>query len=280
MITHGRVHVAMRRAYGRDRRSISRDIFLSVAQGVQVFGGTKRKGTDRGHASRARRAIRVDGQRSARQLRRDRLGAGPVGQNVAPEPVLPGSLSRSSSANSSAVNVPLGLHSSKSLLRPVIAVADARRVDGAREAVSSPVSVQGVFGRRDRYVTLWDDTGQANGIKEIGAELIRGHARLHGTRRVAVATSDDELVVLTARHAVAVCTGSTATLPDIPGVSRGAAVDQPQSDGQQRSACTSRCRRRGRCRRRNGHGMARSRLAGHPPRSRPWPVAKDGAVCR
>jgi len=40
------------------------------------------------------------------------------------------------------------------LLRPVIAVADARRVDGAREAVSSPVSVQGVFGRRDRYVTL------------------------------------------------------------------------------------------------------------------------------
>jgi len=72
-----------------------------------------------------------------------------------PEPVLLGSLSRSSSANSSAVNVPTGgCIPSKSLLRPVIAVADARRVDGAREAVSSPVSVQGVFGRRDRYVTL------------------------------------------------------------------------------------------------------------------------------
>jgi pyruvate/2-oxoglutarate dehydrogenase complex dihydrolipoamide dehydrogenase (E3) component len=149
------------------------------------------------------------------------LGAGPVGQNVAAR-------ARAAGLTVAVIERELvggecsywGCIPSKSLLRPVIAVADARRVDGAREAVSSPVSVQGVFGRRDRYVTLWDDTGQANGIKEIGAELIRGHARLHGTRRVAVATSDDELVVLTARHAVAVCTGSTATLPDIPGVSQ------------------------------------------------------------
>ena len=149
------------------------------------------------------------------------FGAGPVGQNVAAR-------ARAAGLTVAVIERELvggecsywGCIPSKSLLRPVIAVADARRVDGAREAVSSPVSVQGVFGRRDRYVTLWDDTGQANAIKEIGAELIRGHARLHGTRRVAVATSDDELVVLTARHAVAVCTGSTATLPDIPGVSQ------------------------------------------------------------
>ena len=103
------------------------------------------------------------------------FGAGPVGQNVA---------ARACAAGLTVAVIERdlvggecsywGCIPSKSLLRPVIAVADARRVDGAREAVSSPVSVQGVFGRRDRYVTLWDDTGQANGIKEIGAELIAG----------------------------------------------------------------------------------------------------------
>ena len=46
---------------------------------------------------------------------------------------------------------------SKSLLRPVLAVADARRVDGAREAVVGVIDAKGVFGRRDRYVTNWHD---------------------------------------------------------------------------------------------------------------------------
>ena len=147
------------------------------------------------------------------------LGAGPVGQNVALR-------ARAAGLSVAVVERELvggecsywGCIPSKSLLRPVIAVADARRVDGAREAVSAPVSAQGVFGRRDRYVTLWDDTGQANAMKEIGADLFRGHARLDGPRRVAIETSDDESIVLTARYAVAICTGSTATLPDIPGI--------------------------------------------------------------
>jgi pyruvate/2-oxoglutarate dehydrogenase complex dihydrolipoamide dehydrogenase (E3) component len=149
------------------------------------------------------------------------LGAGPVGQNVAGR-------ARAAGLTVAVIERELvggecsywGCDPSKALLRPVIAVADARRIDGAREAVTEPISARGVFGRRDRYVTLWDDTGQANGVKEIGAELIRGHARLHGPRRVAVATADDEFIVLTARHAVAVCTGSTAMLPDIPGISQ------------------------------------------------------------
>lgn len=147
------------------------------------------------------------------------LGAGPVGQNVA-------SRARAAGLTVAVVERELvggecsywGCVPSKALLRPVIAVADAHRVDGAREAVSDPISAEGVFGRRDRYVTLWDDAGQANGVKEVGADLIRGHARLDGPRRVEVATVDDELIVLTARHAVAICTGSTAALPDIPGI--------------------------------------------------------------
>ena len=39
-----------------------------------------------------------------------------------------------------------------------------------------------------------------------------------GRSRVVVATAEDNAAVLTARHAVAICTGSTAALPDIPGV--------------------------------------------------------------
>ncbi|MGV9801559.1 dihydrolipoyl dehydrogenase family protein [Mycobacterium sp. NPDC003449] len=107
---------------------------------------------------------------------------------------------------------------SKSLLRPVLALADARHVDGAREAVSGSISAAGVFGRRDRYVTNWDDSSLVDVVAGMGVDLFRGHARLDGPRRVTVATPDQRTVVLTARHAVIVCTGSTAAVPDIPGV--------------------------------------------------------------
>jgi pyruvate/2-oxoglutarate dehydrogenase complex dihydrolipoamide dehydrogenase (E3) component len=147
------------------------------------------------------------------------LGAGPVGQNVAAR-------TRAAGLSVAVVERELvggecsywGCIPSKSLLRPVIAVADVRRIDGAREAICGPIATAGVFGRRDRYVTNWDDSGQAAFVEGLDAALFRGHARLDGPRRVAVATAGDELLVLTGRHAVAICTGSTATLPDIPGV--------------------------------------------------------------
>ena len=108
---------------------------------------------------------------------------------------------------------------SKALLRPVIAVADARRVDGAREAVTGSLDPAGVFGRRDHYVSNWDDSGEVEkSLLGISADLVRGHGRLDGPRRVAVATRDDRLVVLTERYAVAVCTGSRPALPDLSGV--------------------------------------------------------------
>ncbi|PHO96824.1 hypothetical protein B6F32_04740, partial [Mycobacterium tuberculosis variant bovis] len=59
---------------------------------------------------------------------------------------------------------------SKALLRPVIAISDARRVDGAREAVDGSINTAGVFGRRNRYVAHWDDTGQADWVSGIGAD--------------------------------------------------------------------------------------------------------------
>jgi len=107
---------------------------------------------------------------------------------------------------------------SKALLRPVVAVADACRVAGARQAVTGTVDAPAVFGRRDRWVTSWNDEGQAAGLKSLGAELIRGHGRLDGHRRVAVKTPDDGTVALTARHAVAICTGSRTALPELAGL--------------------------------------------------------------
>lgn len=147
------------------------------------------------------------------------LGAGPVGQNAAER-------ARAAGLRVAMVERELvggecsywACVPSKALLRPVIALADARRVDGAREAVTGSISAEGVFGRRNRYVTDWDDSGQADWVSGIGATLVRGHGRLQGPRRVVVTTGDDERVTLTARHAVVVCTGSRPALPDLPGM--------------------------------------------------------------
>jgi dihydrolipoamide dehydrogenase len=50
----------------------------------------------------------------------------------------------------------------------------------------------------------------------LGAELIRGHGRLDGPRRVSVQTRGGETATLTARHAVVICTGSRPALPELP----------------------------------------------------------------
>jgi dihydrolipoamide dehydrogenase len=110
------------------------------------------------------------------------------------------------------------MHSKQGDAPPVIAVADAHRVAGAREAVGRPIDAAAVFARRDRYVTNWQDAEHAKWVRGIGAELIRAHGRLDGPRRGVVDTPDDKRVVLTARHAVVICTGSRAAVPDLPGV--------------------------------------------------------------
>ncbi|MEU0600648.1 NAD(P)/FAD-dependent oxidoreductase [Streptomyces sp. NPDC006393] len=147
------------------------------------------------------------------------LGAGPVGQNVA---------ERARAAGLAVAVVERELVGgecsywacvpSKALLRPVIALADVRRVDGARQAVTGRLDTDRVFARRDHYVTEWDDSGQAEWVKSIGADLFRGHGRLDGPRRVSVTREDGARQTLIARHAVAIATGSRPALPDIPGI--------------------------------------------------------------
>ena len=147
------------------------------------------------------------------------IGAGPVGYTVAAR-------ARAAGLSVAAVERELvggecsywACIPSKAMLRPVVAVADARRIAGARQAVTGTVDAPAVFARRDEWVTGWNDQGQAAGLKSLGAELIRGHGRLDGHRRVAVQTPEGGTVALTARHAVVICTGSRTALPELAGL--------------------------------------------------------------
>ncbi|MFG1971502.1 dihydrolipoyl dehydrogenase family protein [Nonomuraea fuscirosea] len=167
------------------------------------------------------------------------IGTGPVGQTIA-ERV------RSAGLTVAAVERELvggecsywACIPSKAMLRPVTALADARRVGGAREAVTGNADATAVLARRDAWVTDWDDRGQAQFLKDIGADLIRGHARLDGPRRVSVELPGGSAVALTARHAVVVCTGSRPNYPELPGLAdvrpwtNREATDSPKVPGR------------------------------------------------
>ncbi|MFJ8630442.1 dihydrolipoyl dehydrogenase family protein [Streptomyces sp. NPDC093568] len=145
------------------------------------------------------------------------LGAGPVGENVADR-------TRAAGLSTAVVESELvggecsfwACMPSKALLRPVIAQADARRLPGLSQAVQGPLDTAAVLARRNSFTADWNDDGQVQWLEGTGAVFYRGHGRLAGPRTVEVTGPDGERHTLTARHAVAVCTGSRAVLPDLP----------------------------------------------------------------
>ncbi|MEV8021885.1 NAD(P)/FAD-dependent oxidoreductase [Streptomyces sp. NPDC086554] len=147
------------------------------------------------------------------------LGAGPVGENVA---------DRARAAGLSVALVESELVGgecsywacmpSKALLRPVIARSDARKVPGLRQSVQGPLDAAAVLAHRDDYASHWKDDGQVGWLDSIGVDLYRGHGRISGTRQVTVTDPDGPHETLTARHAVAICAGTRAALPDLPGL--------------------------------------------------------------
>ncbi|MCX4429917.1 NAD(P)/FAD-dependent oxidoreductase [Streptomyces mirabilis] len=146
------------------------------------------------------------------------IGAGPVGENVA---------ERARSAGLSTVIIERDLiggecsfwacDPSKALLRPVVARADASRVPGLDPAVAGPLDVEAVLAHRDKMSSYWKDEDQVDWLNSVNVDLIRGHGRLTGPKQVTVQTPEGDTVHLTARHAVAVSTGTRAALPPIPG---------------------------------------------------------------
>ncbi|RBY93556.1 pyridine nucleotide-disulfide oxidoreductase [Blastococcus sp. TF02-8] len=107
---------------------------------------------------------------------------------------------------------------SKALLRGTEVLAEARSVPGAAEAVTGEQDVAATLARRDSFTSHWDDSGQAQWVGSAGIDLLRGTGRLDGERTVVVTDADGGSVRLTARHAVAVCTGSQASMPPVDGL--------------------------------------------------------------
>jgi pyruvate/2-oxoglutarate dehydrogenase complex dihydrolipoamide dehydrogenase (E3) component len=102
---------------------------------------------------------------------------------------------------------------SKALLRPHEALAEARRIPGAREAANGTLDVEAVLRRRDEIIGAPDDTALIPWVESHGITLVRGHARIVGERRVMV--GDEELE---ARKAVVLSVGSRPLVPAFEGL--------------------------------------------------------------
>ena len=73
-----------------------------------------------------------------------------------------------------------GCMPSKTLLRPGEVLAAARRVPGARAAVTGEIDVAEALARRDEITSNWDDRYQQQWVEHAGVTLVRGVAALAG----------------------------------------------------------------------------------------------------
>ncbi|CAM2943396.1 dihydrolipoyl dehydrogenase family protein [Skermania piniformis] len=99
---------------------------------------------------------------------------------------------------------------SKALLTPVHFLDRARHLRGI---TGTGIDLDAVLARRDDFTAHHADTGQVAWAQSVGVAVIRGAGALAGDRRVRV--GDRELI---ARQAVVLATGSTALIPDVPGL--------------------------------------------------------------
>ena len=145
------------------------------------------------------------------------VGAGPVGENAA---------DRAHKAGLTVAIVEKHLvggecsfyacSPSKALLRPIHATRASQRVQGSEGARVDPA---GVLARRDAWVNrigttdTFDDSGQVGWLDHVGITLLRGEARLTGELAIEV-----DGTPYRARRAVVLATGTTSTIPPIPGL--------------------------------------------------------------
>ncbi|GAC67096.1 dihydrolipoyl dehydrogenase family protein [Gordonia soli] len=144
------------------------------------------------------------------------IGAGPVGENVADYAI------RGSDRTAVLIEHELvggecsywACMPSKALLGPGAALAAARGLPGARERVGDEhPDRDAVFGWRDAMTHRRDDGSQVDWARGAGLDVVRGHGRISAERTVTVGDR-----TLHAREAVVIATGSTASIPPIPGL--------------------------------------------------------------
>lgn len=104
---------------------------------------------------------------------------------------------------------------SKALLRPVEVAAMARRLPGVPVG---PLDVPAVLARRDEFTSHMSDAGQQQWVVGAGIAALRGQGRLVGDKRVEVTGPGGAVTALRATHAVVLATGTSAFVPDLPGL--------------------------------------------------------------
>ncbi|MCW4351732.1 NAD(P)/FAD-dependent oxidoreductase [Hoyosella sp. YIM 151337] len=103
---------------------------------------------------------------------------------------------------------------SKALLRPTQVLEGGRALPGVSERITAGgLQLDAVFARRDAFVSHHNDAGQVKWADSNGIDVVRGVGQLAGRGAVNVGGR-----TLRARHAVVVATGTTARLPDVPGL--------------------------------------------------------------
>ena len=100
----------------------------------------------------------------------------------------------------------------KTLLRPAEVLAAARLAPGAAEAITGELDPERVFWWRDQVTDGRDDSWHAGWLRDLGADLVRGDARVVEPGVVEVGDRRIEY-----SHLV-VATGSTPSVPPVPGL--------------------------------------------------------------
>jgi dihydrolipoamide dehydrogenase len=146
------------------------------------------------------------------------IGAGPPGENAA---------GRCAAAGLDVVIVEsrlvggectfYGCIPSKTLLRPGDAIAAAKRVPGAAEAITGAIDADAAFAQRDYMTSSWSDRTQTPWLDSTGIALVRGYGRLDGERAVEVETEQGTRR-LKATKAVVLANGTTPVMPPIEGL--------------------------------------------------------------
>lgn len=147
------------------------------------------------------------------------IGAGPAGENVADRVVKGGLTAIIIESNLTGGECSYyACIPSKVLLRSSAAIEAARRVEGAKQAVTGSVDVAAVLARRTSFTESWKDDSQVKWVHDQGITFMRGLGRIAGERLVDVRVSDGSVSRLTARHAVVICTGTSPLMPAVPGL--------------------------------------------------------------
>lgn len=104
---------------------------------------------------------------------------------------------------------------SKALLRPGEVIDAANRTPGVTGAT---LDLEAALDRRNAITSNWDDAGQVKWLDSVGVDLIRGHGRLVGERRVEVEDSTDMRTTYEVSTAVVIATGTGAAIPPVEGL--------------------------------------------------------------